>query len=224
MHAAEQLFPVDIIRACQHAAATVEFSGPPRAGLYLGVDIGRHRDLTVPWTLEHVDGTYWTREVLELEDTPYAEQQELLLPRIRRARHAAVDATGLGGPIAEDLVTRLGKDKVTAIHFTNERKRELFSALKRHLQAGTVRIPLAARFRDDLASLQRIVTPSGVIKFHAAHTKDGHADRATALALALHAAALHPQKTLPCETAIHYGPQPLRHHRPRRTRFRPAWH
>lgn len=83
--------------------------------------------------------------------------------------------------------------KLEAVNFTNERKRELFSRAKEALQGGTVKIPADSRLRDDLAGIQRIVTPQGLVKYLADRTGDGLADRATALALALHAATRVPE-------------------------------
>jgi phage FluMu gp28-like protein len=41
--------------------------------------------------------------------------------------------------------------------------------------------------REDLHSLNRVSTPTGQITYRAPHSADGHADRCTALALALRA-------------------------------------
>lgn len=103
------------------------------------------------------------------------------------------------------------------------RKRELFSRAKKVFQARNLRIPSDPRLRDDLASIQRIVTPRGTVKYHAARTKDGHADRATALALAVHAAAKHPEGTGLSATAPARVGKNHRRHRPMRTRFAEVW-
>src|SRR5690606_39080172 len=116
-----------------------------------------------------------------------------LAERVKHARYIAIDSTGLGGPISEHLAKRLGDYKLEAVNFTNERKRELFSRAKKSFQGQKVRIPNSQKLRDDLGSIQRIVTQQGLIKFIAARTRDGHADRATALALALHAAEKFPE-------------------------------
>jgi hypothetical protein len=41
--------------------------------------------------------------------------------------------------------------------------------------------------REDLHGLQRVVSIMGAIRYQALESEDGHSDRATALALALHA-------------------------------------
>ncbi|MGH8017924.1 MAG: hypothetical protein ACREIA_06485, partial [Opitutaceae bacterium] len=122
---------------------------------------------------------------------------------------------------AHRLAAQLEEYKLESVTFTNERKRELFSRAKKAFQANGVRIPRDARIRDDLASMQRVVTPQGVVRYVAARTRDGHADRATALALAIHAANAVPAEQI-APSRIHLGLRPHLH-RPLRTRFRSAW-
>jgi len=139
--------------------------------------------------------------------------------RIERAAHVSIDSTGIGGPVAESLAKQLGEHKLTCINFNNNTKRELFARMKKNLQSGTVRIPADKRLRDDITSLNRIVTPQGVVKYAAARTRDGHADRATALALALDAASKQP-----ATLGLSKLPMILGHisksYRPRRTNWR----
>ena len=219
MEASDQLFPPDLVRAAEHTAATIEWPGKPHNALFCGIDIGRYRDLTVAWTLERVGDTLWTREILTLQETPYHEQEEILAPRIARAAHVSIDATGIGGPVAESLANQLGEHKLSCINFNNNTKRELFARMKKAIGSGSIRIPADNRLRDDITSLHRIVTPQGVVKYSAARTRDGHADRATALALALDAAS-----KLPASHGIARFPMILGHlkqsYRPRRTKWR----
>jgi phage FluMu gp28-like protein len=222
MEHSAQVFPMEAILAAEHEAATLSFEGRAMHPLFVGVDIGRRRDLTVVWTVEQVRDLFWTREVLVLDGVPFPEQEDAIASRLRRARFAAVDSTGLGGPVSEHLASRLGEYKLEAVTFTTDRKRELFSRARKALQAGQVRLPRDSRIRDDLASVQRIVTPQGTVRYVAARTADGHADRATALALALHAASRVATETVPDSTRMHFGVRP-RLHRPLRTRFRSAW-
>ncbi|MDO4769007.1 MAG: hypothetical protein Q4A11_01380 [Brachymonas sp.] len=52
-----------------------------------------------------------------------------------------------------------------------------------------LRIPYDPHIRADLRSVTKQTTSSGNVRFTAERSKDGHADRFWALALALHAAA-----------------------------------
>lgn len=224
MEHAAQVFPLELIRSVEDPAASF---GPWETRtpnpLFVGIDIGRRKDLTVAWTLERVGGVLWTREIQVLENVPFPEQEALLADRVSRARFVAIDSTGIGGPVSEHLAKRLGDYKLEAVNFTNERKRELFSRAKKSFQGQEVRIPSHPKLRDDLGSIQRIVTQQGLVKFIAARSRDGHADRATALALALHAAARFPEGLgLSAENSIRVGDNPRRI-RPMRTRFARAW-
>ena len=252
MEHAAQVFPMDLIRACEDSKASKSWSdlegllartapgAYPRPitpnPLFIGIDVGRRKDLTVAWTLERLpsgraesnQGTFLTREVLVLESMPFPEQEEILLPRIQMARSVAIDATGIGGPVSEHLAKMLGafdsgSTKLQAVTFTNERKRELFSRAKKAFQARMLQIPPDPTLRDDLARIQRIVTPQGLVKFIAARTADGHADRATALALALHAGYQAPPVEAPLlHSHLQQGRGPARR-RPQRTRYRRGW-
>ena len=224
MEHAAQVFPMDLIRSAEDSAATF---GPWETRtpnpLFMGIDIGRRKDLTVAWTLERVAGILITREITVLENTPFPEQETILADRVAHARYVAIDATGIGGPVSEHLAKRLGDYKLDAVNFTNERKRELFGRAKKAFQSQTVRIPNSQKLRDDLGSIQRIVTPQGLVKFIAARTRDGHADRATALALALHAAEKCPEGMGLSEQSPARVGENRRRHRPMRTRFAKVW-
>ena len=224
MEHSAQVFPIELIRSVEDPAATF---GPWETRtpnpLFMGIDIGRRKDLTVAWTLERVAGILITREITVLENTPFPEQETILADRVAHARYVAIDATGIGGPVSEHLAKRLGDYKLEAVNFTNARKRELFSRAKKAFQSQTVRIPGNNKLRDDLGSIQRIVTPQGLVKFIAARTRDGHADRATALALAMHAAEKCPEGLGISEQSPARVGENRRRHRPMRTRFAKAW-
>lgn len=206
-----QVFPRDLIATAEDSAASHDWDAVTGNPVFTGVDIGRKKDLTVCWTFEAVNGTFITREILVLDGVPFPEQEEVLTPRLRRATYSAIDATGIGGPVSEHLAATLGEYKLDPVTFSAESKRELFIRAKKHFQEGTIKIPLDARLRDDLASLQRIVSPSGNVRYSAARTADGHADRSTALALALHAAAKHGGRGMASKAgAIRLGGNPSR--------------
>lgn len=234
MEHSSQVFPADLIQSCEDPALDIHarafttsgdldptaFGGP----LFLGIDLGRKRDLTVAWTLQREpSGLLVTREILVLDRVPFPEQEALLAPRVQRAAFIAIDATGIGGPVSEHLAASLKESKLEAVTFTGDSKRELFERTKKTMQSRAVRLPADARLRDDLASVQRLVTPGGTIRYAAARTADGHADRATALALALHAAHRRPGGwgTL-SPTALHLGGNPRRW-TPATTSYRAAW-
>ncbi len=231
MEHSSQVFPADLVKACESTdasldATTDQFSTGRRLRpvLFLGIDVGRKRDLTVAWTLERIhEGTLVTREVLVLDRVPFPQQEAILLPRVMAAAFTAIDATGIGGLVSEHLAAALDESRFEGVTFTGDRKRELFERLKKALQARTVALPVAAVIRDDLGSMQRIVSPGGTIRYTAARTADGHADRSTALALAVHAAQRNPSAGSGAFAAARFPTGLNPRHRPALTRYRSAW-
>jgi len=200
--------------------------------LYLGVDIGRRRDLTVLWLLEADDApapVYWTRGILALDRQPFAAQRQALDSLLARrvsdenrnskienrtngpsfelsapggcalgarfssfgsyaVRRCAIDSTGLGAMLAEELQTKWGA-RVEPVVFTQAVKETLAVRVKRLLEEGRVRLPADPAVRAALGAVKRYVTPAGHIRFDADRTEAaGHADHFWALALALAAA------------------------------------
>lgn len=186
--------------------AQIEAVRSPQAGwgdfgngpAYIGVDIGRRRDLTVFWALELVGDIFWTREVSELSGASFAEQDRILDRLVSRCRprRICMDQTGLGEKPVEDAQRRYGRSRVEGVRFTQAAKQELALTLRRHLENRQVRIPDRPEIIEDLHQVRRSVTASGTIRFEASRSSDGHADRFWALALAL-AAAGSPTPSLP---------------------------
>lgn len=161
----------------------------------IGVDFGRRRDLTVVWTLEAIGDVWWTREVLTLERMSTPDQVEAILPRVRRARLAALDYTGPGIGLGDYLADACGVHdparhrwgRIMLVPFTRQANLELYSHLRMAFEQRRLRIPARRDIREDLHSVYRVSTGAGV-SYRAPHTPDGHADRCAALALAWHAA------------------------------------
>lgn len=157
--------------------------------LFVGVDIGRKKDLTVIWVLEQIENILYTRAVIELEKMPFAQQEEILHEVLshRFMRRDCQDSTGLGMQMAENAQVKFGKYRVEPITFTNKTKEELAYTLRTHFENRTVFIPKRHEIREDLHSIRKITTTSGNIRFDADRSDNGHADRFWALALALYA-------------------------------------
>lgn len=184
------LLPYELIAACEHSEAR-EDSPPdqPHVGpLFVGVDIGRKRDLTVCWTLEKLGDVLWTREVLVLPRMPFAQQRAMLALRMAAAAQVCIDSTGIGAQLAEEFAYALGEWRVQQCQFTAALKQEIFVGMRRAFEERGLRVPVSRAIREDLHGLQKLTTSAGNIRFAAPHNEDGHCDRATALALALHAA------------------------------------
>jgi phage FluMu gp28-like protein len=199
------LLPYELIETCvsHHATETSTPDEFSRAGgpLFAGIDFGRKHDLTVCWILErvplpHQQSALLTREVLVLERTPTPDQFAHLVPRLRFARRACLDATGAGVGLGDLLAREFGA-KVELCNFTAQLKEELFPKLRAAFERGTLRIPPGAAIREDLHAMQRVISSHGRISYRASDSSDGHSDRCTALALALRAAESGPPVIMP---------------------------
>lgn len=205
LDAAAILLPYELLAACESAEATTMIPGDywtsGTAGQrYCGIDFGRKRNLTVCWTLEQVGDVLHTREVLELRDVSTPDQYELLAPRILAANRTAFDYTGPGTGLGDLFARNFGEWKpdadrfgrVELCTFTQALKQDLWPKLKMAFEKRQLRIPIQREIREDLHSVQRVVSENGSVTYRAptlAETNASHADRATALALAVRAAS-----------------------------------
>lgn len=157
---------------------------------YVGVDIGRRKDLTVIWVLEKIENIKYTRLVLELSKMPFYQQEEILHEILAHKlfRRDCQDDTGIGMQMAENAQYKFGKFRVEGVTFSNRVKEDLAYHLRTEFENKTVFIPKSHEIREDLHSIRRLTTSAGNIRFDAERSDNGHADRFWALALALHAA------------------------------------
>lgn len=156
--------------------------------LYLGVDIGRVKDLTCIICVEEIGDVFYLRKLIELYKTPFAVQESILYPLLAlpQMRRCCIDQTGMGMQFAERAAHRWGEYQVEGVTLTNQTKQDLAYPLKEAFQKKTIRIPDLLKFKNDLHSVKKETTSAGNIRF-AGNSDDSHADRFWALALALHA-------------------------------------
>lgn len=196
--------PYDLINAAEHDKAGLPdlYTGAP---VYVGVDIGRRRDLFVIWVVEQVGDVLWTREIIERRGASFAEQDALLdsvFARYRVAR-CCMDQTGMGEKPVEDAQRRHGTTRVEGILFTGPNKLTLATQGKQVFEDRRLRIPMGVEaLRSDLHKLQKVSSPTGAPRFVAESDAGGHADRAWACFLAV-SAAVSPQ--------MEYGYTPARY-------------
>ena len=176
-------FPLDLIRTCERIPAP---EAPPDAPRFLGVDIGRAHDLTAIAELAAVGEELRLVDVETLERLPFAEQREIISARLSRpaVRGCAVDATGIGAQLAEELRSKFGS-RVQPVQFTNAVKNDLFQGLHRVMEESRLVLPADRELREDINAMHRKISTGGNIQFTAPRRPDGHSDRACALALAV---------------------------------------
>ena len=193
---------------------------------FIGNDIGARRDLWVAWVWERVGDVLWTREVRVLRRASFAEQAATLDELVARYRpqRIAMDQTGMGEAPTEAAKRRHGTRRVEGVLFTADSKQRLATLLKQHAEDRKMRIPVDPAVRADLHSLRRVATPAGNVRFDVHGGSDGkgggHADRAWAAALGLHAADVpkQPYRYLPVRKQDYIGPNATRDPGPYRIR------
>jgi len=179
----------ELIATCEEEAAG-DPDGFTGGVTYIGLDIGRTSDLTVVTVLERVGDVLWVREKRELAKTAFRVQREVLdLLIVRyRPRRVCIDATGLGMQLAEEAQDRYGAATVERVTFTAGSKEEMAFQTRTRFEDRTVRVPPERALREDLHAVKKVTTAAGNLRFDAARTEAGHADRFWSLALAVHAA------------------------------------
>lgn len=182
----------EMITACEDATARKDFDYllDCKNPLYVGVDVGRKKDLTVIDVEEKVGDVYWERLRIELQGKTFAEQEfrlyEILsLPQVKRA---CIDATGLGMQLAERAKERFGW-KAEGVSFTGPVKEELAFPLRAAHEDRTLRYSPDPKLRADLRGIKKETTASNNIRF-VGESEDSHCDRFWSKALALHAGAV----------------------------------
>jgi phage FluMu gp28-like protein len=162
----------------------------PLGQIYLGVDIGRKKDLTVIVVLEKLGDVYWVRGIIRMRGRKFAEQRAVIdeLYRKFQVRRHCQDATGLGMQMAEELTTSYGTSRVEAVTFNMAVKEDLAVRTRRNFEDKTIRIPEDRALRSAIHNIRRIATAGGHFRFDAERSEAGHSDEFWALALALMAA------------------------------------
>jgi phage FluMu gp28-like protein len=181
----------DLIAGCEYGAGDVWETNLETAQgpLYIGVDVGRTRDLTVIWVLEEFGGILFTRRVIKMQNAKFAEQEERLwnILRLSNVRRCCIDQTGIGMQFAERAKDRFGY-KVEGIQFTGPVKEDLAYPIRASFEEHKVKIPKDVDIRAALLSIKRDTTSAGNARFGSDRGPGGHADEFWGLALARHAA------------------------------------
>ena len=148
-----------------------------------------------------LDGGAPRIEVVEHQAWQGAATEPLLdaladrLRRVWRVRHVAVDATGLGGPLADLLAARLPRGVVEPVVFSAERKSRLGFGRLAAVHSGRLRLYGMdgsrewAECRRELELARAVYRDTRSMQFHV-DPSEGHDDYLTSLALVV-AAARH---------------------------------
>jgi phage FluMu gp28-like protein len=164
---------------------------------YGGYDVGLEKDLSVLVRLRQVlDNSVWVQSIWTGKRTEWAKQKEVIFQAFydHDIKKFCMDSTGLGTGLVKEVQALISGHKVEGVPFSLKSKEEMMTDMYQAFAAGMIKIPNDPDLIRDILSIRRIVTESGNVRYDAPSTADGHADRAWALALAIHACANKPGK------------------------------
>lgn len=178
--AASTLISYDIYQACEDSNCLQDLVDhtAERREYFMGIDVGREKDLTVFWIWELVGDVLVCRKVIRLQKVAYNVQLQVAgdLLMNRNIMRACGDATGIGDMLIETLQMQWGTYRVEKVKFTAAIKEHLASLMLSGFQDRKVRVPDDMKIRDSFHSVRKTVTAAGNIRYDAARTKEGHAD------------------------------------------------
>ena len=183
------LLPYELIGKCESDHISDDGVSP----LFIGMDIGRQKDLSVIVTAAKLGDVLSIVSVDTLRKMPFADQLDILLAkgRERRVQRVCIDSTGIGAMLAEEAA-RKGGGKFEGVQFNVQTKGEMYALMRRKFEERSVRIPVDRELREDLHAVQRVVSTGGNVTYSAPRNADGPSDRAAALALCCRAAEAAP--------------------------------
>jgi len=172
-----------------HLLSSIEFLGE----LYVGMDIGRKKDLSVIWVDQEINNILQSIAVIELRKKPYFVQEQVLhtILSIKNFKRACIDETGIGNQLAENAVDLFSSSRIEAISFTPGNKETLAVGLKHNFDDKGSLIPADNTIRNSLHSVKKYATTTKHFRFDAEKTDaTGHADHFWAKALAVQASSV----------------------------------
>ena len=191
----EVLLPYEVIQACEEENVLTDDLRSLQGDIYVGVDIGRRHDLTCISVIEKLGSVLYLRRLEILRNLPFSQQFKIIDHIASFSRRVAIDETGIGMQLAEELQKKWGETKVLRVYFTARMKEELAERLKAKFQDKLIKIPKDNDLREDLHSVKRTVTDAGNIRYEG-RAEEGHADRFWSLALAVYSYSQEDKKEI----------------------------
>ncbi len=185
---------------------------PTLGDIYVGVDVGRNRDLTVITVMEKIGDMHFVRGILRLAEMRLPDQQLRLgeVCRLPKFRRCCIDMTGIGLGLTEYSQDKFGQGRIHGINFASTvpltkniasdgRAREtvrvteaMATELLSVYEDRRIQHPGDGELRDDLRKPEKRTSPGGRVSIAATRDEAGHADHFWSFALALEAAASAP--------------------------------
>lgn len=166
--------------------------------LYIGVDIGRVKDLSVIWVLEkgidkeapvHLRDVYRTVAIQSVRGMTFESQFQIISKYLSHeaAVKCCIDRSGLGLQLAEQLTSEFGS-LVEGVAISAPAKQDLVERTIKFVSQERVSLPKDEKIKSDIVCMRRIVNQKGNISYDGRSTI-GHGDHFIALAMALRAAS-----------------------------------
>lgn len=185
-----QFLPLELLWAARYEPK--ELPAGRDYAVYAGYDVARKKHLSVLARVRVVGDVLWMLPLEErdvMQRAPFELQEGRLGDALTKdgCQRLAIDGTGMGSAPAEKVEKKF-PGRVEIVEFTNAVKEQLATTLRLVFENKRIRIPHDRDLTYDLASLRKIVTVANNIRYDADDSSGSHADRAWALALAVHAA------------------------------------
>jgi len=182
----EAMLSYEMIMQCETSQLRKVGNGP----LYAGYDVARTKDLAAYYEFELVGDVLVQTAEQTFKNTPFRVQKEFLINKLRnnQLHRLALDASGMGLMLAEELADDFGPYRVDGVKFTPPVKEVLVMGLRNTFDDRKIRILATPENRNDLHKVKKMVTAAGNVRYDAERDDEsGHADRFWAIALAKYA-------------------------------------
>lgn len=151
---------------------------------YIGFDVGRSRDYSVITVGEQDGDIVYIREIHELDDVPFAQQEAILDGIFRRVNviGCRIDKGGIGLNLSEKFETRYA-GIVEGVSLGEAMQAKMATQLQNALAFRELRIPDDPKYWSYLRQVNKGKKIQGLPKAVTLQSNDGHGDHFWSLAL-----------------------------------------
>ena len=170
----------------------LHFDPAEHGDIFGGYDIGRTNDRSELIVFGYYRDTETARQIanISLKNVAFDAQERMLTQFLFELPVArlAIDSTGLGAHLAENIRKASRTGNVEEVVFTPQVKAMMSEAVWLGFDRCIFRLPADRELQQQIHSIKKMVTPgSRTARFDAQRNKDGHADKYWAFALAYYA-------------------------------------
>jgi len=189
---ADSYFPYELIKTCVDEKLTQQEKRESTNSYYFGIDFGKENDSTVVTVIERTSDKFVLRHIKSFEPIKKEEYSSLYYSKIQlpyiealnkrfNPVYIALDETGVGGKLYEDLRISIG-GKVRGVKFGNQNKHMMITRLRKAFEEQEIVIPRNEKLFFQLHGLKRMFSDFGNMPKYS-HRKNEHDDYVWSLAL-----------------------------------------